>query len=359
MTWETKSVRIQSLSVRKVSRDMVGSQRTFIGYRLSLIGLSLVAVTLVTLTLGGCQGTSSEATNESGRVKVRLALNWFPEPEHGGYYAALLGGDFAAEGFDVEIIPGGPDSPVIPRLVRGQVEFGVDSAEKVLIQRGQGADVAALFAPLQTSPRCILTHRSSGIDSFEKLRDVSMSVGVGPAYVKYLQSKLPLENVQLVPYSGRLGLFLGDPKQAVQGFSFSEPILARGQGVEVNVLMVSDLGFNPYTSCIVVDRSYLSDHPEVAERFVRACRKGWQRYLADPEAVHAEIARLNPELDAAALPDAHAALQPLCEVSGGGVLGGMTEERWTLLRDQLAELEFIDPRAEVSAAFENVGADSP
>ena len=31
-------------------------------------------------------------------TKVTLQLNWFPEAEHGGYYAALVHGFFAAEG---------------------------------------------------------------------------------------------------------------------------------------------------------------------------------------------------------------------------------------------------------------------
>lgn len=325
--------------------------------------LSLIAISAISLIIG-CTGnetsetsTTSEST-ESGVTKIRLALNWFPEPEHGGYYAALLGGDFEAEGLEVEIIPGGPETPVIPRLVRGQVEFGVDSADKVLIQREQEADLVTLFAPLQTSPRCILTHASSGIDSFDKLKDITLSVGVGQSFVKYMQHKLPLENVQLVPYSGRLAVFLSDPKQAQQGFSFSEPIFAKGEGVDVNVLMLADLGFNPYSSCIIVDREYLDANRETALKFVRACRRGWARYLENPAEVNAKLVELNPELNLEDLALAVEALKPLCEVAEGESFGSMTSQRWTALRDQLAEIEMVPAEADAEAAYQNL-PDSP
>ena len=39
----------------------------------------------------------------SGHEPVRIALNWFPEPEHGGFYAALVHGYYREAGLDVEI----------------------------------------------------------------------------------------------------------------------------------------------------------------------------------------------------------------------------------------------------------------
>ncbi len=294
--------------------------------------------------LFGC-GKSERAADRSatpGRTKVRLALNWFPEPEHGGFYAALLAGDFAAEGLDVEIVPGGPGIQVIPQLVRGAVEFGLASADQVLVQRGQEADVVTLFAPLQTNPRCILVHASSGITNFDQLRDVTLAIGAGQPFVRYLEKHAPLEGVRMVPYTGRLASFLSDPKSAQQGFVFSEPVFAEREGVRVNVLKLSELGFDPYASCVVTTRRLLDERPEIASAFVRACRRGWERYLDDSSAVDPELIRLNRELDAEGLRAAHESLRPLCQPADGRPLGSMTAERWNRLRDQLADLEFID-----------------
>jgi ABC-type nitrate/sulfonate/bicarbonate transport system substrate-binding protein len=41
--------------------------------------------------------------------KIRLALNWKPEPEFGGFYAA----PFSNNGLDVEILPGGAGTPTV------------------------------------------------------------------------------------------------------------------------------------------------------------------------------------------------------------------------------------------------------
>ena len=66
----------------------------------------------VALLLLGC---SSEKTpdEKSARTddptQVRLALNWFPEAEHGGFYAALVHGYYQKRGLQVEILGGGAD----------------------------------------------------------------------------------------------------------------------------------------------------------------------------------------------------------------------------------------------------------
>ena len=86
----------------------------------------LALLTVALLLTAGCSnsdsssGTASPAASQSGTaaskltapVKVQLRLNWFPEAEHGGYYAALVHGFFEQQGLDVEILKGGPGVPV-------------------------------------------------------------------------------------------------------------------------------------------------------------------------------------------------------------------------------------------------------
>lgn len=308
---------------------------------------------LVILAMAGCRGdaTQDAEPRAGGTRAVKLALNWFPEPEHGGFYAALLEGDFAAEGLEVEIIPGGPGAPVIPQLEVGRVEFGVVNADQLLVQRGQGADVVATLAPLQSSPRCILVHTSSGIERLEDLKNVTLAVGPGQPFVKFLEQSVSLEGVQMVPYSGRIAPFVADPKLAQQGYIFAEPVFAEAEGAKVTVLPVSTLGFDPYASCVVVHRRLLDRDPELVERFTRACMRGWERYLANPEKVNQRLAELNPELNREHLVEAHRRLVPLCEVSSGEPLGKMTAERWNLLADQLAQMAFIDDATDATRAF--------
>ncbi|SVD17901.1 uncharacterized protein METZ01_LOCUS370755, partial [marine metagenome] len=84
---------------------------------------SLILSTVCSLLLAGCSEQSSpgEDGEAAERVQVKLALNWFPEAEHGGYYAALVHGLYRQEGLSVEILAGGPDAPVIQRVATGAV----------------------------------------------------------------------------------------------------------------------------------------------------------------------------------------------------------------------------------------------
>ena len=67
-------------------------------------------------------------------------------------------------------------------------------------------------------------------------------------------------------YNGRIGPFVADTKYAQQAYVFSEP-LARREGTNPQALMVSELGFNPYTSCIAVTRGFAEESP-VSKKFV-------------------------------------------------------------------------------------------
>src|SRR3954467_14176987 len=113
------------------------------------------------LTLAGCsnpprEGPATTASGSgSGLKKVKLLLNWFPEAEHGGFYAALVNGYYREAGLDVDIVPGGPTVPVVQQVAGRQVEFGIANADPILFGRAEGAPVIAVMAPLQISPRCI------------------------------------------------------------------------------------------------------------------------------------------------------------------------------------------------------------
>jgi hypothetical protein len=57
--------------------------------------------------------------------KVSIALNWVPEPEFGGIYAAREGGAFGRHNLDVDIKPGGAGAPTWQQVASGKAEFGV------------------------------------------------------------------------------------------------------------------------------------------------------------------------------------------------------------------------------------------
>ncbi|MEC9092984.1 MAG: ABC transporter substrate-binding protein, partial [Planctomycetota bacterium] len=103
--------------------------------------LCILAMTATFVLLSGCR---AEPDNDSN--KIRIQLNWFPDAQHGGIYAALLNGHYAQQGLEVEIIPGGPGANVESKVDLGRVEFGIANAHRILLKRNEGAKITAVFA---------------------------------------------------------------------------------------------------------------------------------------------------------------------------------------------------------------------
>jgi NitT/TauT family transport system substrate-binding protein len=297
---------------------------------------------LAALIVTGCQGRHDSS-------KIRLQLNWFPDAQFGGYFAAQIHGEYAAEGLDVEIVPGGPGVAVIPGLASGRVQFGVGNADQVLLARQEGGKVVAVMTVMQDSPRCILVHESSSVDSFEELRDMTLAVEEGHAFAQYLKSHAKLENVRIVPYAGSIARFLLESDFAQQGYVFSEPLVARRQGSDPRALMLADIGFNPYTGVIMTTDTMIDSQPEVVRKFVRATRRGWQQYLESPAEANAEMHRRNPEMDMESLEEAVKIIRGLCLPRDMPIteLGIMNRARWNELAAQLRELGMLRDEATI------------
>lgn len=290
--------------------------------------------TLAFILLAGCAPKPSS--------RITLALNWFPEVEHGGYYAAQEHGFFRDEGLDVDILSGGPDTPVISRVASGAATFGVENADNIIFARAEGAPVTALLAPIQTSPRCIMVHEESGITNFAGLVNLTLAMSPRGAFSHFLRAHAPLTGVKIVPYPGNVSQFLINDRYAQQAYVFSEPFIARQKGAHPSVLMLADIGFNPYTSVLVARDPLVREQPELVAKFVKACVRGWRRYAADPDPTNRTITRLNPEMGLPILSYGAQALRPL---TPNEALGTMTRERWSELLAQMVELQLVKSNA--------------
>lgn len=270
--------------------------------------------------------------------KVDLVLNWYPEAEHGGYYAALVHGYYAEAGLDVTVIPGGPNAPVLQKVATGAATFGVSNADQVLLARAQDAPLVAVMAPLQDSPRCLMVHRKSGITQFKQLQRMTIAMSSGAAWAQFLKKRLPLTDVTFVP-PGSVAQFLNDENFAQQAYVFSEPFVAKNQGGDPLCLMVSDLGFNPYTSVLFVSQDTMTKQTDLVRRMVAASIRGWATYLESPETTNKHIHEQNPEMSLEILKFGAQAMQPLCAPADSpGELGQMTSARWNALLEQMVEV---------------------
>ena len=82
-----------------------------------------LALSVMCLGLLGCHGGKSN----SGLIPVKFQTDWYPQPEQGGFYQAMLKGYYRQEGLDVSILPGGPYVIAEQQVSLGAAQFAMGS----------------------------------------------------------------------------------------------------------------------------------------------------------------------------------------------------------------------------------------
>jgi NitT/TauT family transport system substrate-binding protein len=304
---------------------------------------------------------AAPAARPPGRTAVTLQLNWTPEPEFGGFYAAAHDGIYQREGLDVAIAAGGAGIQTWKMVATGKVPFGIAEAGEILRARLKDADLVALYAVYQTSPQALMAHVASGVTSLAdiftsgKIKKVAMESGL--PYVKFLEKKYGFGKVEVVQHGGNLTLFLNDPTMAQQCFAFSEPLSAAEKGVEVRVFSTAEAGFNPYLAVVITSGEYLANHRDVVEKFVRATRAGWKAYLDDARPTNEYLRTQQATMTVDAMNKAAELQEPYVigdARAPASALGRMSEERWRSLAEQLQQLGEIDKVPDVAKVFVDI-----
>ena len=307
---------------------------------------------LAALSTQGCRHAD---TSGGGLTKVILQADWYPQPEHGGFYTALAKGYYKDEGLDLSILPGGPYVTVEQQVSVGAAQFGMGSSDKVMESISGGQPLIAVAATMQHDPQGIMVRKDSPIHSFADLNGHSVAIKVGEStWFEFLTKRYQLNNVRVVPAMMNVANFVADPNYIQQAFATSEPYFAHQAGVETRVLLVSDAGYSPYR-VMYTTRDFLKQHPEDVAKFVRASIKGWKDYLNDPSAAHAMIAKLNPALNPEWMQFTWQQLRDGHFVAGddptGAQLGQMDPKRWSTMYEQLVDLKVIGNRFDPTTAY--------
>ncbi|MEZ5570926.1 MAG: ABC transporter substrate-binding protein [Halioglobus sp.] len=273
-----------------------------------------------------------------------LALNWKPEPQFGGFYAAQVQGFYREKHINVNIIEGGSGTPTIQMLLAGKVDYAIVSADEVVIAHARGAtDIVALFATYQTNPQGIMTHAERGFASIDQVMhtDGVLLWQSGLPYAQYFMKKYAPLKVVTAPYLGGIGNFQNDPTISQQCFVTSEPLTAKAAGLKVKTFLVADSGYNPYTAVLVTTRKRWQESPQQVKDMVAAVRSGWNDYLQNPAPTNQFMLSLNRAMSQDTFVLSAEAQRPLIKTDSTGRVGEMTLARWQTLAEQLLEIKVI------------------
>lgn len=309
--------------------------------------LLLVAVEL----LAGCQ---HQPPPESGLIKVILQADWYPQPEHGGFFTALVKGYYQQEGLALTIAPLGPYLSVEKQVSSGAAQFGMGSSDRTLEAIADGQSLIAVAATMQKDPQGVMVRKDSPIHSFADLNGHTVAIKTGSTWWEYIEKRYQLNGVREVPAMMNVANFVADPQYVQQAFATSEPYFAEKAGIKTRVLLTSEAGYDPYR-VMFTTRVFLEQHPDVVQKFVRASLRGWRDYLNDPAPAHAVISKLNPALTPDWMQFSWQALREGHFVTGddasGARIGQMDPQRWQAMYDQLRGLKVIEKTFDPSTAY--------
>lgn len=327
--------------------------------RLSTLLLALLSLVLVT----GC-GKKTVTADANGRIKIRFQTDWFPQPEHGGYYQAVAKGFYAAEGLDVEIVKGGPNAQVMASVATGRAQLGMTNGDDVIVAVGRGVPIKMVAAEMQRDAQGILFHAQNPIRSLQDLDGKTIMAGAGSIWLQVAQKKLGIHfNIQ--PLVGELARFMSDRKFIQQCFVTNEPFFVRQQGADAGALLIATPGgYEPYRVLFTSD-AFLVENPEVVRRFVRASIRGWVDYLTgDPtpgnNLIKAARSDLPDELFAYSIKAMKDYQLVLGDPARGEKMGQLTAARVETQLKLLSELGFLERPLTVKdvATFEMLPPDA-
>ena len=313
---------------------------------------ALFAVAAISAFVAGCHSHAPRAA--SGLTPVRLQLDWYPQPEHGGYYAAEMLGYYKAEGLDVSMIPLPQYASAAQQVSTGKADFGLGSSDQILEWDSNGLELVAVSATMQHDPQAIMVHKDSPIRDFKDIEGHVVAAQTGATWLKYVIHRFGLRSVRQIPTTRSLANFFADPNYVQQVFVTSEPFFAKQAGVDVRNLLISSSGYDPYRVAFTT-RDYAGQHPDVVARFVRASIRGWNAYLQDPAATNAHLLELNPALNPAQVAYTSQQLRDGAFITGndaaGPQTGRMTDARWSAMYDQLKSLGMLNGAVELNQAY--------
>lgn len=247
-------------------------------------------------TTGGTDGGSAD-----GPIDVKLQLQWLPQGQFAGYFAAADQGYFEDEGLNVEIIPSGGDIVPQDALANGDVDYAVAWVPKALGSVEAGANITDIAQIFQRSGTLQVSWADSGINSIADFEGKKIgSWGFGnewEIFAAMAAEGLDSSTVEIITQDFNMNAFLQGDIDAAQAMTYNEyaqlleavnPDTGKQYTpADFNVISYEDTVGAMLQDAIWADTERLDNdtqYQETTVKFLKAVVKGWIYAAENPEA---------------------------------------------------------------------------
>ena len=304
--------------------------------RSALALIAALAIAVVAVSAIACDITIGEQEEEM--TDVKLALDWYPNANHLGFFIAQQKGYFADENLNVTMYTPSDPSTVLQTVGAGQDHFGMSYQPDVLLARNEGVPVVSILGVVQHPLNSLMTLETSGITRPSELAGKKVGYPGIPTNEPLLETMLKhdglsgLDDIELVNIGWNISESLISEKVdgVVGAYWTHESINMENIGYPVNVMRMEEWGVPDYYELVLVtSESYLAENEDVARRLIRAVKRGFEEAIADPQAgVDVLVAENEGEIDESIDRPGADLLVPMWQLPNGGGFGTQEPARW-------------------------------
>jgi putative hydroxymethylpyrimidine transport system substrate-binding protein len=312
------------------------------------------------MLVAGC-GEKEDVLEPSGSKQVELMLDYFPNADHAGIYAAQAGGHFEQAGLDVEIrTPPDPSAP-IKQVAAGNVDLAISYEPEVFRARDIGLNVVSIAAIVQEPLTSIISLPKAKIRRPADLKGKTVGtagIDYQTAYLETILAEAGLNTdsvkVRNVGFNLTPALLTGKVDATLGAFWNYEGTDLRLRGKRPQIIRMEEAGVPTYNELVLVaNADALERDGGKLRAFIGALSRGTRDLRDDPDKAIEGLLEANPDLDPELQRAVVKVTLPLFFPPEGQPYGWQDPEQWDSFSAWMMDSDLLQQPPDPPAAFDN------